>query len=136
MVKKNMLPRVPTENPIALRSLAEAVPVAMTRATPASNIRLNIVPLLSVLACSFDTMAVGQRAARAATGRCRGRRAGVPFGSARRDHGQPRPPRASPDPRPSCLAAGRCWDQARWAIGAYAWRFDGLARAPEAGGTA
>ena len=37
---------------------------------------------------------------------------------------------------PSCLAVGRYWDQARWAIEAYAWRFDGLGRAPEAGGTA
>src|SRR3954471_19290825 len=36
----------------------------------------------------------------------------------------------------SCLAAEHYWDQVRWAIGAYAWRFDGLARAPEAGGTA
>ena len=35
-----------------------------------------------------------------------------------------------------CLAAERCWDQARWAIETYAWRFDGLERAPEAGGTA
>src|SRR4051794_16346832 len=37
---------------------------------------------------------------------------------------------------PQCLAAERYWDQARWAIGAYAWRFDGLERAPRAGGTA
>ena len=36
----------------------------------------------------------------------------------------------------SCLAAERYWDQARWAIGAYARRFDGLERAPRAGGTA
>src|SRR4051812_2098930 len=35
--------------------------------------------------------------------------------------------------RPSCLAAERYWDQARWATGAYAWRFDGLERAPRAG---
>jgi hypothetical protein len=26
----------------------------------------------------------------------------------------------------NCLDAERCWDQARWAIEAYAWRFDGL----------
>src|SRR4051795_322639 len=26
-----------------------------------------------------------------------------------------------------CLAAERCWDQVRWAIEAYAWRFDGCA---------
>src|SRR4051812_4417257 len=32
-----------------------------------------------------------------------------------------------------CLAAERCWDQARWAIAAYAWRFDGLERAPRTG---
>src|SRR4051794_18278294 len=37
---------------------------------------------------------------------------------------------------PSCLAAERYWDQARWAIGAYAWRFDGLERVPRTGGTA
>src|SRR4051794_25644401 len=43
MVWKNTLPSVPTENPIDLRSLAEAVPVAMTRAAPASSIRLSIV---------------------------------------------------------------------------------------------
>jgi len=30
---------------------------------------------------------------------------------------------------PSCLVAERYWDQARWAIEAYAWRFDGLGRA-------
>src|SRR3954447_2638657 len=35
--------------------------------------------------------------------------------------------------RVSCLAAERCWDQARWAITAYAWRFDGLERAPRTG---
>jgi hypothetical protein len=35
-----------------------------------------------------------------------------------------------------CLAVERYWDQARWAIMAYAWRFDGLGRAPRAGGTA
>ena len=35
-----------------------------------------------------------------------------------------------------CLAAGRCWDQARWAVEAYAWRFDGLGRAPWARGAA
>ena len=34
------------------------------------------------------------------------------------------------------LAAERYWDQARWAIAACAWRFDGLERAPRAGGTA
>src|SRR3954452_12314230 len=28
----------------------------------------------------------------------------------------------------SCLAAERCWDQVRWAIEAYAWRFDGCAK--------
>jgi hypothetical protein len=38
--------------------------------------------------------------------------------------------------RPSCLAAERCWDQARWAVETYAWRFDGLDRARRAGGTA
>ncbi len=38
--------------------------------------------------------------------------------------------------RARCLAAERCWDQARWAIMAYAWRFDGLGRARRAGGTA
>ena len=37
---------------------------------------------------------------------------------------------------PICLAAERYWDQARWAIGAYAWRFDGLERVPRTGGTA
>jgi hypothetical protein len=31
-----------------------------------------------------------------------------------------------------CLAAERCWDQARWAVEEYAWRFDGLERAPQA----
>src|SRR4051794_3911049 len=36
----------------------------------------------------------------------------------------------------SCLVAEHCWDQARWAIEAYAWRFDGLERAPRTGGTA
>src|SRR3954467_10993115 len=36
----------------------------------------------------------------------------------------------------SCLAAERYWDQARWAITAYAWRFDGLERAPRTGGAA
>src|SRR4051794_39821667 len=35
-----------------------------------------------------------------------------------------------------CLAAERYRDQARRAIGAYAWRFDGLGQAPRAGGTA
>jgi hypothetical protein len=34
----------------------------------------------------------------------------------------------------NCLAAERYWDQARWAIEAYAWRFDGLERAPRTGG--
>jgi hypothetical protein len=38
--------------------------------------------------------------------------------------------------RASCLVAERYWDQARWAIEAYAWRFDGLERMPAAGGTA
>ena len=33
-----------------------------------------------------------------------------------------------------CLVAERYWDQARWAIEAYAWRFDGLGQAPRAGG--
>ena len=42
----------------------------------------------------------------------------------------------APTRRLSCLAAERCWDQARWAVVTYAWRFDGLERAPEAGGTA
>ena len=36
----------------------------------------------------------------------------------------------------NCMAAERCWDQARWAVEAYAWRFDGLERASQAGGTA
>ena len=31
-------------------------------------------------------------------------------------------------PLPTCLAAKRCWDQVRWAIEAYAWRFDGCAK--------
>jgi Transposase DDE domain group 1 len=35
-----------------------------------------------------------------------------------------------------CLAAGRCWDQARWAVETYAWRFDGLERAPRTLGAA
>ncbi|HEX6014254.1 MAG TPA: hypothetical protein VFY87_21145, partial [Geminicoccaceae bacterium] len=35
-----------------------------------------------------------------------------------------------------CLAAEHCWDQARWAVEAYAWRFDGLGRAPGARGAA
>jgi hypothetical protein len=38
--------------------------------------------------------------------------------------------------RPSCLAAERYWDQARWAVEEYAWRFDGLDRARRAGGSA
>ena len=38
-------------------------------------------------------------------------------------HGQ-RPPWS----RPSCLVAERCWDQVRWAIEEYTWRFDGLRR--------
>jgi hypothetical protein len=52
------------------------------------------------------------------------------------------PPRRHPDlaagtrTRPSCLVAERCWDQARWAVDEYAWRFDGLERACEAGGAA
>src|SRR3954468_15749537 len=37
---------------------------------------------------------------------------------------------------PNCLVAERCWDQARWAIEAYAWRFDGLEHAPRTGGAA
>src|SRR5205085_9474329 len=32
----------------------------------------------------------------------------------------------------SCLVAERCWDQVRWAIEAYAWRFDGCAKPPRA----
>lgn len=28
----------------------------------------------------------------------------------------------------SCLVAERCWDAARWAIKAYAWRFEGVRR--------
>ena len=28
----------------------------------------------------------------------------------------------------SCLVAGRCWDQVRWAIEEHAWRFDGSRR--------
>ena len=36
----------------------------------------------------------------------------------------------------NCLVAEHCWDQARWAIEAYAWRFDGLERVPRTGGTA
>src|SRR3954449_11620704 len=39
-------------------------------------------------------------------------------------------------PAPSCLVAERYWDQARWAIEAYAWRFDGLEHAPRTGGAA
>jgi hypothetical protein len=35
-----------------------------------------------------------------------------------------------------CLVAERYWDQARWAIEAYAWRFDGLERAAVTGGAA
>jgi hypothetical protein len=27
-----------------------------------------------------------------------------------------------------CLVAERCWDQVRWAIEEYTWRFDGLRR--------
>src|SRR3954452_21677403 len=38
--------------------------------------------------------------------------------------------------RPTCLVAERYWDEARWAIEAYAWRFEGLERAPLVGGTA
>ena len=38
--------------------------------------------------------------------------------------------------RPSCLVAERYWDQARWAVEEYAWRFDGLDRAPLARGAA
>jgi hypothetical protein len=34
------------------------------------------------------------------------------------------------------MVAERYWDQARWAIEAYAWRFEGLERAPETEGTA
>ncbi len=34
----------------------------------------------------------------------------------------------------SCLVARRYWDQVRWAIEAYAWRFDGLDQALVAGG--
>src|SRR3954467_15358457 len=34
----------------------------------------------------------------------------------------------------SCLVAERYWDQARWAIEAYAWCFEGLERAPRTGG--
>ena len=37
---------------------------------------------------------------------------------------------------PTCLAAERYRDQARWAVETYAWRFDGLERAPRAGGAA
>src|SRR4051794_17127028 len=37
---------------------------------------------------------------------------------------------------PSCLAAERYWDQARWAVATYAWRFDGLERTRPAGGVA
>src|SRR5688572_8066917 len=75
MVKKNTLPSVPTENPTALRSLAEAIPVARTRAAPASDSFLNIFvsPLSSGLI--LGAVAVGQRTARAAANRCRGRRA-------------------------------------------------------------
>ncbi len=29
----------------------------------------------------------------------------------------------------SCLSAERCWDQVRWSIEAYAWRFEGSRRA-------
>src|SRR3954467_6020165 len=32
--------------------------------------------------------------------------------------------------RPSCLVAERCWDQVRWAIEAYAWRFESSRGAP------
>ena len=35
-----------------------------------------------------------------------------------------------------CLVAERHWDQARWAIEAYAWRFEDLERALGTGGTA
>jgi acyl-coenzyme A synthetase/AMP-(fatty) acid ligase len=38
--------------------------------------------------------------------------------------------RENASPRHVCLAAERCWDQARWAVETYAWRFDGLERAP------
>ena len=53
---------------------------------------------------------------------------------------RPKPPDAKirplfPQPA-SCLVAERYWDQARWAIEAYAWRFEGLERALETGGTA
>ena len=34
----------------------------------------------------------------------------------------------------NCLVAERCWDQARWAVEAYAWRFDGFDRLSRAGG--
>jgi hypothetical protein len=32
----------------------------------------------------------------------------------------------------SCLVAERCWDQVRWAIENYTWRFDGSRRPPRA----
>jgi hypothetical protein len=35
-----------------------------------------------------------------------------------------------------CLVAERCWDQVHWAVEEYAWRFDGLERAAQAGGAA
>src|SRR4051812_35713604 len=63
----------------------------------------------------------------------RGAGAHVPTSYAKSADAGPSP---APVMRASCLAAERYWDQARWAIGAYAWRFDGLERAPRAGGTA
>jgi transposase len=36
----------------------------------------------------------------------------------------------------ACLAAERYWDQARWAVETYAWRFEGLERTRPAGGVA
>jgi hypothetical protein len=57
------------------------------------------------------------------------------IGLGTRDHlGDPF--RGEPSIAANCLVAVRCWDQVRWAIGAYAWRFDGLGRASEAGGAA
>ncbi|MPR13861.1 hypothetical protein FS320_44465 [Microvirga tunisiensis] len=42
----------------------------------------------------------------------------------------PGPPRRKsfPGPPTSCLVAERCWDQVRYAIEEYTWRFDGLRR--------
>src|SRR6185503_15613894 len=47
-------------------------------------------------------------------------------------HGRPLPRRRSRLDQaltgPSCLVAERSWDQVRWAIEAYAWRFDRCAK--------